>query len=188
MNVRELRASHLLGKQEIIISRAPMRISFAGGGTELSPYVETYGGCVVSAALGVYAHVQLSINPDINGFLVISQETEDQLHILDLENLFLPECPDSLRLASACLQYFSRELHLKLPDGLVLVTGSEAPIGSGLGASSVLTVAIVNALQTMFQLHMQKNLIAETAHKIEREILGLSGGLQDHYPAVYGIQ
>lgn len=163
-----------------------MRISFGGGGTELSPYVETYGGCVLSAALGVYAHVQLSINPNMNGFLVVSQETEDELHILDIENLVLTQCPDSLKLASACLQYFVRELNLKLPEGLVLVTGSEAPIGSGLGASSVLTVAIVNALQTIFELHMQKNLIAETAHKIEREILGLSGGLQDHYPAIYG--
>lgn len=163
-----------------------MRISFGGGGTELSPYVETYGGCVLSAALGVYAHVNLSINHNKKGFLVISQETEDELHISDIENLVLNQCPESLRLASACLQYFSKQLDLKLPDGLVLVTGSEAPIGSGLGASSVLTVAIVNALQTMFELHMQKNRIAETAHKIEREILGLSGGLQDHYPAIYG--
>ncbi len=176
----------LLDNKTKIVSRAPMRISFGGGGTELSPYVETYGGCVLSAALGVYAHVQLSIDPNLSGFRVISQETEDQIQIQSIESFNLAECPASLKLASACLQYFSRELKQTCPNGLVLNTGSEAPIGSGLGASSVLTVAIVNALQSMFELHMQKNLIAETAHKIERHVLGLSGGLQDHYPAIYG--
>jgi D-glycero-alpha-D-manno-heptose-7-phosphate kinase len=163
-----------------------MRISFGGGGTELSPYVETYGGCVLSAAIGIYTHVQINFESNIDGVMVKSQETGDSITIKELNSLDLTQCPTSLKLASACLKFFSSELDYKIPNGLVLVTGSEAPIGSGLGASSVLTVSIVNALQTLFSIHMHKNQIAETAHKIEREILGLSGGLQDHYPAVYG--
>jgi D-glycero-alpha-D-manno-heptose-7-phosphate kinase len=169
-----------------IQSRAPMRISFGGGGTELSPYVETYGGCVLSAAIGIYAHVQISFESNINGIMVQSQETGDSITIEELNSLDLTQCPTSLKLASACLKYFSSVLSYEIPKGLVLVSGSEAPIGSGLGASSVLTVSIVNALQTLFSIHMHKNQIAETAHTIEREVLGLSGGLQDHYPAVYG--
>lgn len=163
-----------------------MRISFGGGGTELSPYVETYGGCVLSSAIGIYAHVKISFGNTASGIVVMSQETGETITIENLENLDLTHCPTSLRLASACLKYFSTKLGYQIPDGLVLVTGSEAPIGSGLGASSVLTVSIVNALQTLFSIHMHKNQIAEIAHTIERDVLGLSGGLQDHYPAVYG--
>lgn len=163
-----------------------MRISFGGGGTELSPYVETFGGCVLSSAIGIYAHVKISFKNNTSGIVVISQETGESLTIENLDRLDLSQCPTSLLLACACLKYFSDRLGHEIPRGLVIVTGSEAPIGSGLGASSVLTVSIVNALQSLFLLHMHKNQIAETAHTIEREILGLSGGLQDHYPAVYG--
>lgn len=176
----------MFGKDLIIHSRAPMRISFGGGGTELSPYVETYGGCVLSSAIGIYAHVKLSFDVNTSGVFLKSQETGETIIIDNLENLDLSQCPTSLKLAAACLKYFSNQLGFKIPDGLVLVTGSEAPIGSGLGASSVLTVSIVNALQSLFSIHMHKNQIAEIAHTIERDILGLSGGLQDHYPAVYG--
>jgi D-glycero-alpha-D-manno-heptose-7-phosphate kinase len=163
-----------------------MRISFGGGGTELSPYVETFGGCVLSSAIGIYAHVRIGFDNSASGIVIKSQETGEAITIENLENLDLTLCPNSLRLASACLKYFYTQLACEIPRGLVLVTGSEAPIGSGLGASSVLTVSIVNALQSLFSMHMHKNQIAEVAHTIEREVLGLSGGLQDHYPAVYG--
>ena len=163
-----------------------MRISFGGGGTELSPYVETYGGCVLSSSIGIYAHAKISFDRNTSGIVVISQESGETLTIENLDVLDLSQCPTRLRIASACLKYFSSRLGHQIPGGLVVETGSEAPIGSGLGASSVLTVAIVNALQTLFAIHMIKNQIAEVAYDVERNMLGLSGGLQDHYPAVYG--
>ena len=163
-----------------------MRISFGGGGTELSPYVDQYGGAVISAAIGIYAHAYLKIDPKESRVTVASQESGVVSSIQIDDKWNLASIDPSLRLSAACLQYFSENLKLEIPSGLSLTTGSEAPIGSGLGASSVLTVSIVNALQHFFKLHWKKNDIAEQAHYIERNILQLSGGLQDHYPAIYG--
>lgn len=163
-----------------------MRISFGGGGTELSPYVDEYGGCVLSASIGIYAQTILDINPNRKGIELLSQESGKTLTLNNLDNLNLNTIDSSLKLAAASLKYFNFQLKLRIPKELKLITGSEAPIGSGLGASSVLTVSIVHALQTFFKLDWSRNQIAEHAYQIERKFLALVGGLQDHYPAIYG--
>ena len=70
--------------------------------------------------------------------------------------------------------------------GLTLKTSSDAPQGSGLGASSVLTVSILRALDEFFGFHWSKTELAEIAFHIERETLKLSGGMQDHFAAAFG--
>jgi D-glycero-alpha-D-manno-heptose-7-phosphate kinase len=164
-----------------------MRISLAGGGTELSPYVDNNGGCVLSLAIGVYAYAQLTNDRILSkNIRVKSQETSEELVFGDLSSINLQECPKNLRLAIATLKYFHEIKGLDIGNGFTLTVGSEAPTGSGLGASSVLTVAIVNVLQNWFGLNWTKVKIADASYFIERSLLNLKGGLQDHYPAVYG--
>jgi D-glycero-alpha-D-manno-heptose-7-phosphate kinase len=163
-----------------------MRLSFGGGGTELSPYVDKNGGCVLSSAIGLYATALFGINPRNKGVTLNSQESSITEYFDDIKSFDLTNGHSSLRLSIACIQYFIDAFAISMPRGLTLTTGSDAPIGSGLGASSVLTVAIVGGLQFLFGLNFKKNEIINVAQKIERELLGLSGGLQDHYPAVYG--
>jgi D-glycero-alpha-D-manno-heptose-7-phosphate kinase len=164
-----------------------MRISLAGGGTELSPYVDNHGGCVLSVAIGVYAHAHLATdNLSSTNIRLKSQETAEELIFEELPSVNLQECPKNLKLPLATLKYFNEILGLDVGRGFSLTVGSEAPIGSGLGASSVLTVAIVNALQNWLGLNWSKAKIVEVSYYVERRLLNLNGGLQDHYPAIYG--
>ncbi len=174
-------------KAKSLFSRAPMRISFAGGGTELSPYVENHGGCVLSAAIGIYAHVQLTTdNVSSKNIKIKSQETSEELIFDDLSVVNPKDCVKNLQLPLATLKYFDEIVGMKIGSGFSLTVGSEAPVGSGLGASSVLTIAIVNAVQSWFGLGWSKAQIVKASHSIERHNLNLQGGLQDHYPAAYG--
>jgi D-glycero-alpha-D-manno-heptose-7-phosphate kinase len=164
-----------------------MRISLAGGGTELSPYVDKHGGCVISLAIGIYAHAQL-INDRVlsTNIRIKSQETSEELIFGDLSIINLQQCPKNLQLAIAALKYFNEIKGLDIGSGFTLTFGSEAPIGSGLGASSVLAVTIVNVLQSWLGLNWNKDKIIDASYFIERRLLNLKGGLQDHYPATYG--
>lgn len=168
-------------------ARAPMRISFGGGGTELSPYVEEHGGFVVSATLGIYAQCSLSPRDDSDlNVSLYSQETgESMLWPFDAPESELESVPNSLRLPAACLLFLQQQ-GFRLTQPLRLISGSEAPRGSGLGASSVLTVAILKALDEHLKLRWSPSELAHCAYLVERKLLRLYGGLQDQYSAAYG--
>src|ERR1700730_5023414 len=165
----------------IFRARAPLRISFAGGGTDLSPYVNEHGGLVLSATIDRYAYATLRLIPE----RVIRVNSLD-FHTIAHYGLDEPLIYDGkLDLIKACLR---RLRHSAEPNGsgLELYLETEAPPGSGLGASSALVVATIGALQTWLRLTMDKYQLAHLAWEIERKDVGIPGGLQDQYAAAFG--
>lgn len=143
-----------------VIARAPHRISFAGGGTDLAAYYEPYGGMVVSTAIDRYCYVLGSGRPD-RGVGPRRGATEQAL-------------------VEAALQ------ELGAPEGAWMLTGSEVPSGSGLGSSSAAAAALVQAAATLLGRRMGPGEVAEAAGRIEIGRLGSPIGLQDQYASAYG--
>jgi D-glycero-alpha-D-manno-heptose-7-phosphate kinase len=161
-----------------IRARAPLRISFAGGGTDVPPFPALEGGCVLSATIDRYAHGSLVPRAD----RVVSIESVDfkttTEMTLDSEILY----DGSLDLITAAVRRFGREG----TDGYDLVLRSSAPPGSGLGSSSTMMVALTGLLAQHYGVAMGEYQVAELACAIEREDLGIAGGMQDLYAATFG--
>ena len=158
-------------------ARAPMRLSFAGGGTDVPPYPERDGGAVLSAAIRRYAYASARVRED------------DQFVIRSLDLGLIAEGPIGQ------LSELDQRLHLlrgpisRLATddrGVDLRVQSQAPPGSGLGASSTIVVAVLGALLSAYGRVATPHQLAEMAVEVERQDLGLTGGTQDHYAAVFG--
>lgn len=165
-----------MSSTQIIRARAPLRISFGGGGTDVPPFVTSRGGCVLNATLARYAHVTL----------IPGGETV-RLRSLDLDEdvaYTLDESPPAqgMDLARGVVE----AMRARLPGGFTLFTHTDCPPGSGLGASSTMVVALVGAFDRWLRLGLGPYDIAALAHRIEREDLGIKGGRQDQYAAVFG--
>ncbi len=161
-----------------IRARAPLRISFAGGGTDVPPFPTLEGGCVLSATIDRYAHGSLVPRAD----RMVSIESVDfkTTAEMTLDNEIL--CDGSLDLIKAAVRRFGRDG----TDGYDLVLRSSAPPGSGLGSSSTMVVTLTGLLAQHYGLAMGAYQIAELAWAIEREDLGITGGMQDLYAATFG--
>lgn len=162
----------------LIRAKAPLRISFAGGGTDVPPYPQEEGGCVLNATINQYAYgtlrprkdQQISIESVDFGFS-LTYSMEDDLIFdgrLDL-------------VKAAILKLGSRN-----SGGLDLFLHSDVPPGSGLGSSSAMMVAMVGLLKEFRNLPMTDYEIADTAYVVERKELGIQGGLQDQYASTFG--
>ncbi len=160
----------------IIRARAPLRISFCGGGTDVSPYVEEFGGVVLSATVDKYAYGSLQPNSS-NEIGVFSLDYDSVAHYNVAD---LGEYDAKFGLVKGVLK------HLGLRDGVNVFVHSDAPPGSGLGASSTLTVALIGLVATHLRIPMTQYEIAELAYKIERQDVGIAGGRQDQYAASFG--
>ena len=167
-----------MATERLIRARAPLRISFAGGGTDVAPFPEVEGGAVLSATINRFAFGTLRPRTD-------RQVTVESLDYgLSVEfGIDDPVAFDgSLDLAKAAI----RRLLDRQYDGFDLFLHANAPPGSGLGASSAMVVALVGLLQESYRLALTDYEIAEIAYQIEREDLGIKGGLQDFYAATFG--
>jgi D-glycero-alpha-D-manno-heptose-7-phosphate kinase len=164
----------------IFRGRAPLRISFAGGGTDLSPYVDERGGAVLSATIDRFAYATLRVCDD-KVFRVRSVDLDTSL---DLDLTQPPPFDGNLDLIKGCL----RRLPGSAPDsgGLELYLETDAPPGSGLGASSALVVATIGALAEWQRQSLDRYELARMAWEIERRDVGVPGGLQDQYAAAFG--
>lgn len=160
----------------MIISRAPVRISLAGGGTDLPVYFEQFGGAVVSTAIDKYFYVFLNVAEDDS--LQISSSDYRTFYRHDGQETLLWD--GDLRLPRAILNHFG------IKRGLSMFLASEIPPGTGLGSSSTVTVAIIKALSTATGLHLNKYELAELACQIEIDKLGEPIGKQDQYAAAFG--
>ena len=161
-----------------IRARAPLRISFAGGGTDVPPFPATEGGCVLSATIDRYAYGSLVPRTD----RMITVESVDFKVTAEMrldEEIF---CDGSLDLIKAALRRFGREG----TEGFDLVLRSSAPPGSGLGSSSTMMVTLTGLLSRHYGLAIGDYQTAGLAHAIERDDLGIAGGMQDHYAATFG--
>jgi len=169
----------------IIRCRSPLRISFAGGGTELNPYMEARGSLILNTTINLYAYVTLKLRNDGMVKLVSLDNNSEEDFEANKTNKFI--CHSRyLMIHNVIFQYFYKLFPEKFKSGIEIITHSEAPIGSGLGTSSTLTVTIIYALTNYLNLFYSKKEVALLSHHLEREVLKLQGGLQDHFSAAYG--
>ena len=161
-----------------IRARAPLRISFAGGGTDVPPFPTLEGGCVLSATIDRYAHG--SLVPRSDRMVTIESVDFKTTTAMTLDNEILVD--GSLDLIKAAVRRFGRVG----TDGYDLVLRSNAPPGSGLGSSSTMMVALTGLLARHYGATMGAYQTAHLAWAIEREDLGIAGGMQDLYAATFG--
>lgn len=170
-------------KNKIVRSRAPLRLGFAGGGTDVAPYCDQYGGCVLNATINLFANCTIELNP--NGKTV-------NLHALDLgasESLPLQTnypLEGELVLHRAVYNRIVRDFLDGKPIAVSVSTWSDAPPGSGLGTSSTLVVSILASYVELLALPLGEYDIAYLAYEIERLDCKLAGGKQDQYAATFG--
>src|SRR5581483_1710466 len=164
----------------IAIGRAPVRISFGGGGADLPAYYEAHGGFVVSAAIDRCCSVIVS--PSADGALGVNSADLRCWTRLDPRRPIAPEGPLALPLAA--LAWFQRRGASLPPVDLFLA--AEIPPGSGLGSSSAMTAALVQTVASLLDWKMHPGETAEAACEIEIGILGRPIGKQDQYAASFG--
>lgn len=166
----------------LIRSRAPLRIGLAGGGTDVSPYCDEYGGAILNATIGHYAYASIEpIDKPLVQFISCDQnESEEYESIPKLE-------PDGhLDLLKFVHNHVVREFNGNQPLNVRLMTRLDVPSGSGLGGSSTLVVAVLKAYSEWLNFPLGDYELARRAHQIEREEAGLRGGRQDQYAAAFG--
>lgn len=171
---------HGAATRQAVRARAPLRLGLAGGGTDLSPYCDRFGGAVLNVTIDRYAHA--FVGPGVDGV---------RLHAADLEvreDFARDDALDAGRLG------LHRAVHKRFMDDLFggefinlsVTTSVDSPPGSGLGSSSALVVALVEAYRAYFEVPMDPYQVARLAFEIERIDLGLAGGRQDQYAAAFG--
>jgi D-glycero-alpha-D-manno-heptose-7-phosphate kinase len=162
-------------------SKAPLRIGLAGGGTDVSPYSDTFGGAILNATISLYAHASIEILAEPKIILEAFDRAEREEHAWNEQ---LP-VNGTLDLLKGVYNRIQKDYPFIKP-GLKLSTFVDAPAGSGLGTSSTLVVAILGAFVEMLQLPLGEYDIAQYAYDIERKDLSLAGGKQDQYAATFG--
>ena len=161
-------------------SKAPLRIGLAGGGTDVSPYCDVYGGAILNASISLYAYA--SIEPLSTPVFNYEATDRGSSFSLALENN-LP-INGELDLAKGVYNKIV-SLYGPVPSGFTLKTYVDAAAGSGLGSSSTLVVAILGAFAEWMQIPLGEYDAAHLAYQIERVDLNMAGGKQDQYAAAF---
>jgi D-glycero-alpha-D-manno-heptose-7-phosphate kinase len=165
----------------IIRSKAPLRLGLAGGGSDVSPYSDIYGGSILNATVNLYAYCTVEETGD-NRIRFYAPDIDRKVEYDSSRNLPVNGCLDLHR------GVYNRIVSkYGLPSlSFNMTTYSDAPPGSGLGSSSTMVVAIVKAFVEWLNLPLGEYEIAQLAYIVEREDLQLSGGKQDQYAATFG--
>ncbi len=162
-------------------SKAPLRIGLAGGGTDVNPYSDLYGGAILNATVALFASANIEpLQENIIILQAIDQKEEQRFEWTDR----LP-IDGKLNLLKGVYNRIQNDYGLS-PEGFKLSTFVDAPAGSGLGTSSTLVVAIIGAFTEMLHLPLGEYDIAHLAYEIERKDLQMAGGKQDQYAATFG--
>lgn len=165
----------------IFRSKAPLRIGLAGGGTDVSPYCDIYGGAILNATVSLYAYASIEpLNVGKIEFIAVDRNESDTVN--STENIELNGHLDLLKgVYNRIVKQFVNK-----PLSFRLTTYVDAPAGSGLGTSSTLVVAILGAFAEWLKLPLGEYDIAHLAYQIERIDLKMAGGRQDQYAATFG--
>ncbi len=162
-------------------AKAPLRLGLAGGGTDVSPYSEAYGGRVLNATISLYTHCHIAEAPG-NETEFCAADFGERVRIGAA-----PETNDfTLKLHRAVYRRMANDFLGGNAPSLRVTTYSDAPPGSGVGSSSALVVAMVKAYAEYLRLALDEYAIAQLAYEIERVDCGLAGGKQDQYAAAFG--
>lgn len=165
----------------IIRSKAPLRIGLAGGGTDVSPYSDLYGGAILNTTISLYAHA--TIEPLDNGKIIL--EAADRNESLTLDSSMDLPIDGRLDILKGIYNHVARH-NAKQPLSFRLTTYVDVPPGSGLGTSSTLVVAILGAFSEWLRIPLGEYDMAHLAYQIERVDLNMAGGKQDQYAATFG--
>jgi D-glycero-alpha-D-manno-heptose-7-phosphate kinase len=165
-----------------IRARVPLRLGLAGGGTDLSPYCDEHGGAVLNTTIDRYAYA------------FIEPVEDGRIHFvapdLGIEESFSPDMQAiqaaKLKLHAGAVRRMARDFGGGQLTPMRVTSFVDAPAGSGLGSSSALVVALVEALTTHLAAPLGPYDVAHLAFEIERIDLGLAGGKQDQYAATFG--
>lgn len=165
----------------IIRSKAPLRLGLAGGGTDVSPYSDLYGGAILNATINMFAYTTLE--PTDDGKMVFEspdrklREEYNSAECVDTDGFFVLHKGVYNRIVR---QFTHQPLSFRIASYV------DVPPGSGLGTSSTLVVSILGAFVEWLKLPLGEYDIARLAYEIERVDLGMSGGKQDQYAATFG--
>lgn len=169
----------------IIRSKAPLRLGLAGGGTDVSPYSDMFGGFVLNATINLYAYSTIEETHD--GMITIdaydasvhtSFPYQDLLEINGEANLIRG-------VFNRVRKDYPEESSI-MKNGFRITTYNDAPAGSGLGTSSTMVVCILKCFVEWLNLPFGDYELARLAYEIERKDLLLAGGKQDQYAAAFG--
>lgn len=166
----------------IVRSKAPLRLGLAGGGSDVSPYSDLYGGLILNASINLYAYCTINVKNDNKIFI----DAPDIGLAVQLDASLQLELNGELDLHKGVYNRIVRDFNILVPLSFKITTYSDAPPGSGLGSSSTMVVAIVKAFVEWLSLPLGEYEIARLAYDIERNDIGLSGGKQDQYAATFG--
>lgn len=161
-------------------ARSPLRLGLAGGGTDLSPYCDRFGGCVLNVTIDRYALA--SIIPRDDGKVCFEADDIGVSEMFDAGDVNGAK----LDLHRGVYKRLIAEFRDGEPLPVTIRTTVDCPPGSGLGSSSTLVVSLVSALGAAIDAPLGNYDIARLAYEIERIDLGLSGGRQDQYAAAFG--
>ena len=163
----------------IFRAKAPLRLGLAGGGTDVYPYSDLYGGAVLNATISMYAYA--TIEPKEDGRIIFDAidrgeriEFKDEIKI-----------DGKLDLLKGVYNRIVNDF-VKKPLSFKLTTYVDAPPGSGIGSSSTLIVTVIGAFCEWLKLPLGEYDNAQLAYEIERKDLGIAGGKQDPYAATFG--
>ncbi len=159
----------------IVRAKAPFRVSFGGGGTDMAPYCVVKGGCVISTTIDKHVHVSLEPRKD------------NKIHVNAINFSKDAEFNIGDKGYSEGFELFKGVVNvLDIKKGFNITTYADLPAGSGMGGSSSLCVALIGAFNNYFNLGYSTHQIAQKAYDIERTELNQKGGYQDQFAAAYG--
>ena len=163
----------------IIRSKAPLRLGFAGGGSDVSPYSDLYGGLILNATINLSAYCTIETQ---EGDRVQVDAFDCDTHVdCPLDGALAP-APDLIR---GVYQRIVKD-YGPVPGAFRITTYNDAPAGSGLGTSSTMVVCILKCFVEWMNLPLGDYETARLAYEIERKDLALAGGKQDQYAAAFG--
>lgn len=153
----------------MIITRAPFRMSFAGGGSDIPSFYEKHGGCVLSATINKYMYI--SVHPSFESMDTVLKYSQTEI-VSDIGKI------DH--------KYFREVLSMLRTSGVEISSTADVPAGTGLGSSSSFTVGLLHALYSYKGKFVSKEKLAQKACEIEIDRLKNPIGKQDQYAAAYG--